>query len=69
MQTMNSESARRYYGSYKGGSSAGIRADLLSSGLRAERAPEMPDAGEDVSSFGEMIYTVGVTIDYRVEGK
>jgi len=25
--------------------------------------------GEDVSSFGEMIYTVGVTIEYRVEGK
>jgi uncharacterized protein YggE len=69
LQTMNSESARRYYGSYKGGSTAGIRADLLSSGLRAELATGIPEAAEDVSSFGEMIYTVGVTIDYKVEGK
>jgi uncharacterized protein YggE len=69
LQAMNSESRRYPSGSYKGGASAGIRADLLSSGLRAEAANEMPAAAEDVSSFGEMIYTVGVTVEYRVEGK
>jgi hypothetical protein len=66
LQTMNSESARKYYGNYR----SSPKADLITSGTRAEPEPAgVADAGEDVSSFREMIYTVAVTIQYRVEGK
>jgi len=69
VQTVNSENARRYYGSYQPAKAVGYD-QVLTSGMRGERAAApLPDLGEDVSSFGEMIYTVGVTIEYRVEGK
>jgi uncharacterized protein len=69
VQSMNSENARRYYGSYGPAKAIGYD-QVLTAGVRSERATApLPDAGEDVSSFGEMIYTVGVTIEYRVEGK
>ena len=71
-QSMNSESARKYYGSFAGvRTMSGYATDpALASGVRGERAvAAMPEAGEDVSSFGELIYTVGVTIEYKVEGK
>ena len=66
VQAMNSESARRYYGSF-----AGIQTTApLMSGMKEKAVGfDMINAAEDVSSFGEMIYTVGVTIEYRVEGK
>jgi len=69
VQTMNSESARRYYGSYGAKPMARAADQQLTSGLRAEPMAGLPDAGEDVSSFGDLIYTVSVMVDYRVEGK
>jgi uncharacterized protein YggE len=65
LQTMNSESARRYVGK-------AIGFDYYSAQMgpaAVTRAAGVPDAGEDVSSFGELIYTVGVTIEYRMESK
>lgn len=74
VQSMNSE--RRLYpsGSYYGGGSLGYKATRLAdqatvSGLRTEPFAGAPEAGEDVSSFGELIYTANVTVEYRVEGK
>jgi uncharacterized protein YggE len=76
LQSMNSEGRRYPSGSYYGGGSLGGYKALarsadqaITSGVRSEPMAGGPDAGEDVSSFGEMIYTAGVTIEYRVEGK
>jgi len=63
LQTMNSESRRYPSGSYKGGGSFGGYSSV------AKVADEPVAGGDDVSLFGEMIYTAGVTIEYRVEGK
>jgi uncharacterized protein YggE len=69
LQTMNSESARRYYGSYS--AMKGVRSadQALTSGLRGEPMAGAPEAGEDASSFGELIYTANVTIEYKIETK
>lgn len=75
VQAMNSE--RRLYpsGSYYGGGSLGgykatRSADQATiSGVRTEPTFGAPDAGEDVSSLGELVYTANVMVEYRVEGK
>ncbi len=76
VQTMNSE--RRLYpsGSYYGGGSFGGYKGLsrsadqtVTSGLRSEPTAGMPDASEDASLSGELVYVVSVMIDYKVEGK
>ncbi len=70
LQTMNSENARRYYGSSASFKGIARSADqTITSGLSLEQTAGVADAGEDMSSFGELIYTAGVTIEYRVEGK
>jgi uncharacterized protein YggE len=65
LQTMNSENRRYPSGSYYGGGSFGGYGSIQAIPAKGEA----PDAGEDVSSFGELIYRVGVTIEYKVEGK
>src|SRR5262245_26217954 len=67
VQTMNSEGRRYPSGSYYGAKSIGNDVQTLTSGMRDKAVGlDMVGTGEDVSSFGEMIYTVGVTIEYRV---
>jgi uncharacterized protein len=73
VQTMNSESARRYMGKaygldyYSSTPRATDQATIY--GLKTEPMFRASDAGEDVSSFGELIYTANVTVEYKVEGR
>ena len=62
LQTLNSESARRYVGDYTSSSKGRLSA-------AAGAISGLPMAEEDVSSFGELIYSVEVTIEYSVQPK